>query len=73
MKKKPLQAVKIVQTYLNTTPDAAELWYALSLADYELNKKSDSITAAKEAYILEPSALTYKVYYRLERHLPLTF
>lgn len=70
---KPKQAIKIVQTYLKITPKAAELWYAFALANYEQGRENEAITAAKEAYLLEPVPLTYKVYYRLERHQPLTF
>lgn len=71
--KMPRQAIHIAKTYLKETPNASELWYALALSYYELGLKNNSIIAAKNAYILDPIPLTYKVYYRLSKHMPLTF
>jgi len=71
--KKPREAKTITQKYLKIAPDNAQLWYAQALADYKLDDKKDAITVARNAYILEPTQLTYKVYYRLNKHLSITF
>ncbi|HWY79679.1 MAG TPA: glycosyltransferase family 39 protein [Candidatus Sulfotelmatobacter sp.] len=71
--KKPQEAKAIVQKYLRTAPDNAQLWYAQALADYKLGEKQEAVTSAKNAYLLEPSPITYKVYYRLSKGLSIIF
>ena len=71
--KNPKEARAIAQKYLKRMPNSAQLWYALALADYKLGLKEEAISAAKNAYILEPTPITYKVYYRLSKNLPISF
>jgi len=70
---KPQKARDIAKKYLKRMPNSAQLWYALALADYRLGKKEEAITAAKNAYTLEPTPITYKVYYRLSKNLSISF
>jgi tetratricopeptide (TPR) repeat protein len=72
-KNQPEEARYITRKYLRFSPNSGQLWYAQALANYKLGDKKDAVTDARKAYILEPVPLLYKVYYRLNKNLPIDF
>ncbi|HEX7042462.1 MAG TPA: tetratricopeptide repeat protein [Patescibacteria group bacterium] len=58
---------------LKKQPKNAQLWYALSIADYMLGDKNEALNAAQEAYSLAPNTLTGGVLNAIQKNMPLKF
>lgn len=67
----PKNTANTVDQYLKIFPYNSTLWYVLALSEYQQGNNEAALTAAKQAYILEPNVQDYYILYsRLSKNLP---
>lgn len=69
----PKMAKKTAEENLKKQPRNGQLWYALAIAEYRLGNKEKAISAAKNAYVLNPNDLTKKILNGFEKGLSIKF
>lgn len=69
----PKEAKETAQTNVKKQPGNAQLWYALSLANYRLGNKKEALEDANNAYYLAPNVLTMGVLTAFQNNSQINF